>query len=81
MAPKLPGKAGAGSGLHRLKVAKPRPFKAEEERKCGGKVGGEKSMKRLDRAPRKSGGRVGSENSPLSSASKTSSRPGGRLEA
>jgi len=56
MAPKLPGKAGAGSGLHRLKVAKPRPFKAEEERKCGGKV------------KRAAGGSVGADKSPFSSA-------------
>ena len=31
-------RAGAGSGVHREEASKPLPFKADEERKCGGKV-------------------------------------------
>jgi hypothetical protein len=48
-------RAGAGSGVHRLEVGKPLPFKPEEERKHGGKVEGEKSHHKLGR---KRGGSV-----------------------
>ena len=37
--------AGAGSGIHRLQVDKPRPFKPDEERKFGGKIAEGKSHK------------------------------------
>ena len=47
--------AGAGSGIHRLKVDKPLPFKSAEERKCGGKIEGGSSRK----LGRKRGGSVG----------------------
>jgi hypothetical protein len=50
--------AGAGSGVHRLKVDKPRPFKPEEQRNCGGKI------------KRAKGGSVGSDQNPFSSAAK-----------
>jgi hypothetical protein len=52
-----------------------------KKRKKGGKVMGEKSMSRCDRAPRKSGGKVGAENSPLTAANKTSNRPGGDIQS
>ena len=41
--------AGAGSGVHRSAVGKPLPFKAEEERKCGGKIEGRKEHHKLGR--------------------------------
>ena len=46
--------AGAGSGIHRLKVDKPSPFKPDEERKHGGKIEDGKSSK----LGRKRGGSV-----------------------
>lgn len=54
---------------------------AAKKRKKGGKVMGEKSMSRCDRAPRKSGGKVGSESSPLTAANKTSNRQGGDIQS
>lgn len=55
-----------------------------KKRKKGGKVEGEKSMSRCDRAPRKRGGRAtggGTESSPLTAANKTSNRPGGDIQS
>lgn len=56
-------------------------LEAAKKRKKGGKVEGEKSMSRCDRAPRKRGGKVGAENSPLTEANKTSNRPGGDIQS
>jgi hypothetical protein len=42
-------KAGALSGVHRLEVDKPRPFKPEEERKHGGHIGGKGEHSKLGR--------------------------------
>jgi len=52
-----------------------------KKRKKGGKVEGEKSMSRCDRAPRKSGGKVGAESSPFTAAKHTSNRPGGDIQS
>jgi hypothetical protein len=48
-------KAGALSGVHRLEVDKPHPFKPEEERKHGGHIGGKGEHSKLGR---KRGGTV-----------------------
>jgi hypothetical protein len=42
-------KAGALSGVHRLEVDKPHPFKPEEERKHGGHIGGKGEHSKLGR--------------------------------
>jgi hypothetical protein len=51
---------------------------AAKKRKKGGKVQGEKSMARCDRAPRKSGGAAISQD--WTAAQKTSTRPGGDIQ-
>ena len=49
-------------------------------KKRGGAVDGEKGHHRLDKMPRRAtGGRVGAEMRPLSEASKTAERPGGKV--
>jgi hypothetical protein len=53
--------------------------KAARARKKGGKVQGEKSMARCDRAPRKSGGAAISQD--WTAAQKTSTRPGGDIQS
>ena len=71
-----PSEVYAGEGSNVVKEAR--------ARKKGGKVEGEKSMSRCDRAPRKRGGRAtggGAESSPLTAANKTSNRPGGDIQS
>lgn len=58
--------------------------KAAKERKKGGKVMGEKSMERCDRAPRKRGGRASggaSISQDWTAAQKTSNRPGADVQS
>ena len=53
---------------------------ARKGRKCGGKIDGKMSEKRMDRKPRASGGKVGAEMRPFSAASSVKDRPGGDLD-
>ena len=58
--------------------------KEAKKRKKGGKVEGEKSMSRCDRAPRKRGGRASggaSISQDWTSAQKTSTRPGADIQS
>lgn len=54
-----------------------------KKRKKGGKVEGEKSMSRCDRAPRKRGGRAegGKISQDWTAAQKTSNRPGADIQS
>ena len=61
-------RAGAGSGVHRLEVDKPLPFKPDEERKHGGKIEGGAKHHKLGRkrggACHAKGGHVGQDGKP-----------------
>ena len=65
----------AGEGSNVVKEAK--------KRKKGGKVMGDKSMERCDRAPRKRGGRAegGKISQDWTAAQKTSNRPGADIQS
>jgi hypothetical protein len=63
------------SGMPELShAAKPQVIAAAKKRKAGGRVEGEKTEARCDRAPRKRGGKVATVGSPLSGAASVSGR-------